>query len=136
MLDVLAEKKRLLAAENVLPASMRLLTEPESLGRFDIVFSSMVFHHIPDTEAELNLLRPLIKRGGKLIIIDLDTVSPAFHGNDPLYSGHHGFCREALAETVARYGYYNVSCSTAYSGTYVEKNETAPYTLFLMEAYA
>ena len=64
--------------------------------KYDVIYSLTAFHHIVDVDAELKLLREHIKENGKIIIMDLDTVSPDFHKDFPNFDGHDGFSEEEI----------------------------------------
>jgi hypothetical protein len=73
-----------------------------SNGKYDIIYSLTAFHHIVDVEAELKSLREHIRENGKIIIMDLDTVSPDFHKDFPNFDGHDGFSREEMENYFKR----------------------------------
>lgn len=77
---------------------------------FDVVWSSMAFHHVQDLDGLLRSVAGLLVDGGRLAIADLDEdPDGAFHAGTADFDGHHGFDRERLAEQLARAGFANVS---------------------------
>lgn len=49
--------------------------EPEtSIGRFDLVVSSVVFHHIHDVDTVCLNLSSALKSGGQMLIVDLENI--------------------------------------------------------------
>jgi SAM-dependent methyltransferase len=85
-----------------------LTTDPLD-GSYDVAWSSMALHHVPDLEGLLRSLARLLVVGGRLAIADLDEdPDGAFHADKIDFDGHHGFDRERLAEQVARAGFSDV----------------------------
>jgi len=62
--------------------------------KFDIIVSSMVFHHIENVQEIMNVLSTKLKDNGKLFIADLYEEDGTFHdnGNDDVF--HYGFIKE------------------------------------------
>ena len=79
MLYVLRQKIETADASNIVASDSGLLAQKEYAGAFDVIYSSMVFHHITDVEAQLRTLSPLLKPNGLLITIDLDKEDGSFH---------------------------------------------------------
>jgi cyclopropane fatty-acyl-phospholipid synthase-like methyltransferase len=86
------------------------LTTDRLDGSYDVVWSSMAFHHVRDLDALLRSVAGLLVDGGRLAIADLDEdPDGAFHADKADFDGHHGFNREQLAERLSRSGFGNVS---------------------------
>ncbi len=130
MLNVLRKKIEKTGSTNLMPADIGLLEQKEFIGMFDVIYSSMVFHHILDVEAQLRALHPLLKPGGLLITIDLDQEDGSFHRAEPDFNGHNGFDRKAIAEWMQACGFSSVRIDTVYQG----KKGELPYSLFLCRA--
>jgi SAM-dependent methyltransferase len=85
------------------------LTTDRLGGSFDVVWSSLAFHHVQDLDGLLRSVAELLVDGGQLAIADLDEdPDGAFHADTAGFDGHHGFDRERLAEQVTRAGFVNV----------------------------
>ena len=85
------------------------LTKDRLDGAYDVVWSSMAFHHVPDPDELLRSLRELLVDGGRLAIADLDEdPDGAFHADKVDFDGHHGFDRHRLAEQLGRAGFVDV----------------------------
>ena len=133
MLDVLREK---IAAQGVANMTVRqadLSSQPLPEERYDLIYTSMVLHHIPDTAAILATFHALLNPGGHLCVADLDQEDGTFHGSD--VDVHHGFERADLARLAEAAGFVDVRFSTVFE---IAK-ETAPgatrgYPVFLMLA--
>lgn len=93
---------------------------------FDLIVTSMVLHHIPDTDAILANFYALLSPGGHIAIVDLDLEDGSFHGEG--FHGHHGFDRTDLSARLTKAGFESViveDCLNAADG------EKANFSLFL-----
>jgi ubiquinone/menaquinone biosynthesis C-methylase UbiE len=105
-----------------------IFTDPPD-ETFDLIFSAMALHHIPDTDAVLDQLAGLLKPGGQIALADLDTEDGTFHGADagPV---HHGFDREGLMKKIRDRGLIETAVVTAHT---LCKNGNE-YSVFLITA--
>ena len=86
------------------------LTTDRLEGAYDVVWSSMALHHVPDLDALLRSVADLLVGGGRLLIADLDEdPDGAFHADKVDFDGHHGFDRHGLADKLAHAGFADVS---------------------------
>ena len=115
MLTVLAEKIARYGQRSngrtMRPLKLDLSTEPLPPERFDIVYTAMTLHHIPDTEQVLRQLHDLLRPGGYLCIADLDAEDGSFHGPD--VDVHHGFDRALLGAQITRAGFAPATFDTS-----------------------
>ncbi|AOW07409.1 S-adenosyl-L-methionine-dependent methyltransferase [Yarrowia lipolytica] len=96
------KEMRAIVADISKPADFEKVKQ-EALGGFNIVFSSLSFHHLPDIDGTLEKLFDLTKSGGTILIIDFISISGEgageifpdakghsnhSHGHD--HSHHHG----------------------------------------------
>ena len=82
-------------------------------GGYDLIVSSMVAHHIPDTEGLLREWHSLLVPGGRICFADLDTEDGAFHGENSTGVFHLGFDRAHLRELLEKTGFTDIQDSTA-----------------------
>ncbi len=130
MLAVLADKISACAIGNMRPIQLDLTSDPLPQERYDVIYSLMTFHHIPDTDKILRDLHHLLADGGHLCIADLDSEDGSFHGPD--FSGHQGFNREALAQQANAAGFIKVNFSSVFT---ISKGTPArDFPVFLMLA--
>jgi ubiquinone/menaquinone biosynthesis C-methylase UbiE len=133
MLAVLDGKIKTAGVANMHPLLLDLTRDPLPSTRFDIIYSLMTLHHIPDTEYLLKQLYRLVRPGGFLYIIDLEKEDGSFHG--PVVTDVHlGFERERLQKQLETAGFTHVLFSSVYS---VRKQVTGvekAFPLFLMKA--
>ena len=95
----------------------------------DGIVSSMTLHHIRDIDALFRTFHGLVKAGGFIALADLDREDGSFHAEDTGVF-HHGFDRDAIAETARRAGFSDVRVSTA---SVVNKPQ-GDYGVFLLTA--
>jgi len=65
--------------------------------QFDLLFSSMLLHHIPDTLAFFQRCHPWLKPKGYLAVADLDREDGSFHQD------HTGVAHLALTATRSKH---------------------------------
>ena len=131
MLAVLQEKIDAAGVMNMHPMMLDLMTDPLPSYRFDIVFSLMTFHHIPDTDRILSDLFALLTNPGYLCIADLDREDGSFHGDD--FSGHKGFDREELAKKAKKAGFSNIKFASVFKITKCQPPKDFPVFLMIAE---
>lgn len=134
MLRVLEDKKKAFGVGNIYPKGIDFLNETEIFGQIDLIFSSMVFHHIIDIDSELNLLHKHLKKNGKIIIIDLDKEDGRFHQDEKDFCGHNGFDRSLLQTLMEQNNFTNIEFITVYNGKKSLANEVIDYSLFMCTA--
>lgn len=113
MLNVLAAKIAASGLRKMTPLRLDLTSDPLPDSRFDVIYSLMVLHHIPDTDHILRQFHALLVPGGWLAIADLDAEDGSFH-TDGSTDVHLGFERAALQAQVEAAGFTGVTFSTAY----------------------
>jgi ubiquinone/menaquinone biosynthesis C-methylase UbiE len=113
MLNVLSEKIEASGVDNMHPLKLDLTIDPLPDSRFDITYSLMTLHHIPEVDLVLQKLYELLLPNGRIYIADLDTEDGSFH-SDSTVDVHKGFDRSALQKQVETAGFRDVSFSTVY----------------------
>ena len=106
---------------------------PENLSA-DCIFSSLVLHHIIETESALECLYNLLNKDGRLLIIELDADDGSFHAKHDNYDGHNGFEHSVLSDLAAKVGFRQVTTKTFYHGVNIVNGKEAPYSFFIMDA--
>lgn len=133
MLEVLAQKKGALGLHNVASQLVDFEHGAHASGSYDLIVSSMVMHHVPDTAALFQEWRRLLKNGGQVACADLDSEDGAFHG-DNTGVFHLGFDREHLRTLLQAAGFDAVRDTTA---TVVRKEvagKAREFPIFLISA--
>lgn len=111
MIDQLQKRISEAGIENITAQCRNIIANPPA-EQFDLIFSGMALHHVPDTDALLDVLVDLLAPGGYLALADLDTEDGSFHGEE---SGpvHHGFDREELIRKLRARGFTETAAVTA-----------------------
>jgi ubiquinone/menaquinone biosynthesis C-methylase UbiE len=113
MLQVLQEKCAALGLENVVPQAVPYDEWTLPSVAFDLLFSSMVMHHIADTEALLRNFHRSLKPGGFVALADLEREDGTFH-DDSTGIAHHGFDSHSLIDKLRRLGFTDLQQRTVY----------------------
>jgi len=120
-------------------ASMRAVkldyfVDPVPARAFDVIYSLMTLHHVPDTTGILERFRTALAAPGFLCIADLDTEDGSFHGAG--FDGHLGFDRSELAAKARQAGFASVEFTTAHTMTKAVGSGHRRFPIFLMVARA
>ncbi len=101
--------------------------------RFDVAFSQLVLHHIEDTAAALRAMRDLLRPGGLLLAVDLDSEDGSFHDDGGINVHHLGFDRAELARLAAAAGFVDVEIR---DGGVIRDADAGdvPFPMFLLTA--
>jgi ubiquinone/menaquinone biosynthesis C-methylase UbiE len=99
MLEVLSEKITAAKIDNMKTIKYNFATDSLLEDRFNLIFSSMVLHHIDNLSKLFNVFFDLLKPGGIIALADLDKEDGSFH--DPEFTGHNGLDRNEL-EKIAK----------------------------------
>jgi len=110
-----------------------LKNAPKNL-RADYIFSSLVLHHITDTEAILHRFYAMLNNGGHLLIVDIDEDDGSFHAKYPDFDGYNGFNHSFLKELALKAGFSNVNIEAFYYDSKVYNGKESPYSLFILDA--
>lgn len=73
-----------------------LMRDAVPADRYELIFSMMTLHHVPDVPRVLEAFHAMLKPGGWLCFADLDAEDGSFHG--PQVDVHHGFERATVRE--------------------------------------
>ncbi len=109
-----------------------LLVDPMPAERYDVIYSAMTLHHVPDTGAILQRFSEVLAPDGLLCIADLDTEDGSFHGAG--FDGHLGFDRARLGAQARDAGFTTVEFSTACEIDKKVDGRPRRYPVFLMSA--
>jgi ubiquinone/menaquinone biosynthesis C-methylase UbiE len=132
MLAVAARKIEVAGDSAMRAVKLDLLADRVPEHAFDIIYSLMTLHHIPDTASILERFRAALAAPGFLCIADLDTEDGSFHGAG--FDGHLGFDRNELGKKARRAGFASVDFTTAFRMTKGSGNEQRTFPIFLMVA--
>jgi ubiquinone/menaquinone biosynthesis C-methylase UbiE len=133
MLEVLSDKIQASKSANMHPVRLDLALDPLPAQKFQVIYSLMVLHHIPDTKVILSKFHQVLEPGGWLVVADLDREDGSFH-TDGSTDVHLGFAREELQRQVEAAGFTQVRFSTAYQIKKMIGDERRTFPVFLMTA--
>jgi 2-polyprenyl-3-methyl-5-hydroxy-6-metoxy-1,4-benzoquinol methylase len=134
MLDVLNKKISTAGLANVKTSLFDPEQESTLTGDYDLIVSSMTFHHVPEIRNLLSLLHTHLRPGRWIAVADLDLDGGRFHdSNDGVF--HHGFDRSLLKKEMEAAGFRAIRNRTA---AIVHKSspvcQEKSFTVFLMTA--
>jgi ubiquinone/menaquinone biosynthesis C-methylase UbiE len=132
MLEVAREKIMAQGVTNMTVRQADVISAALPDERYDLIYTSMTLHHIPDTDAILRVFHGLLEPRGFLCVADLDVEDGSFHG--PEIDVHHGFDRDALGEKLASAGFTEVSFRTVLEIAKEIGGQVRRFPVFLMSA--
>ncbi|OQY20151.1 MAG: hypothetical protein B6I36_02010 [Desulfobacteraceae bacterium 4572_35.1] len=133
MLEVVKQKAVAADIDNI-TTSLNGSAIPELQdNHYDLIFSSMVLHHLPDIYAVLAEFRKALKSGGIVALADLDVEDGSFH-SDPCGVVHCGIDRLWLNEQLLDLGFNHVQQTTAHTIVKYRSNGEQRYPVFLIWA--
>ena len=130
MLEKLKEKIHKEKVTNVTPVQVDLTGEITLPDKYDIIFSSMTFHHIEDYQFLLEKIFEMLKPNGMVAIADLEAEDGSFHSVDTEIA-HKGFEKGAFAESLKKAGFVDVKCTTAFVIPGSVRGSERDYPIFL-----
>jgi len=102
-------------------------------GKFDLIFTQMVLHHVTDVESIITRFGRLLNKGGYLAIADLHEEDGSFHGEG--FVGHRGFNTDTLSDLLTKIGFTNISNRTCFTiDRKISDTETKKFDVFLLIA--
>jgi len=132
MLEVAQRKIAASGDSRVRAVKLDLLTDTLPAERYDLVFSAMTLHHVPDTVGVLQRFHAVLRPHGVLCIADLDSEDGSFHGAG--FDGHLGFDRSVLGAQARAAGFASVRFSTACEMRKAVAGSMRTFPIFLMVA--
>ncbi len=135
MIKVLEDKIAARRITNMTPVLMDINADEEvRKARYDVIYTSMALHHIPDTEGTLKNLKEMLADGGCLVIVDLTEDDGSFHRLEKDFVGHNGFDRIAMGSLMERLGYRDMESRVFYHAVKSIEGREVPYSLFILTA--
>jgi ubiquinone/menaquinone biosynthesis C-methylase UbiE len=133
MLEVLRGKIAHEKIRSIEPVDWQIGRPTAGLPSFDIIVSSMTFHHIQDTAAAARALCALLKPDGRIAVADLDLDNGEFHKEHGM-AEHDGFDRCRLHAIFSAAGFRDVRFTDAcrISRRSSRSGQPRDFTIFLM----
>jgi ubiquinone/menaquinone biosynthesis C-methylase UbiE len=132
MLAVLRDKIATANIQNMKPVQLDLMIDPLPVERYQVIYTLLTLHHIPDAERMLRAFYDLLDTPGHLCVADLDKEDGTFHEDE--FHGHLGFDRVELAAQAGQVGFQHVHFSTAYHQIKEVNGVSKDFPIFLMVA--
>jgi ubiquinone/menaquinone biosynthesis C-methylase UbiE len=134
MIDKLKSKIDEFKINNMTACKLDINEQKTYLNKYDIIYTSMVLHHIIDIETTLKSLYDLLNEQGYLCIVDLDEEDGSFHSDEKDFNGHNGFNQKDLSNQLERTGFRDASSKVIYNDVKMIGDKGINYSLFLMKA--
>ena len=131
MLEELCRKSSTAGLKNVSPFLLSEDTWTLPASAFDLIFSSMVLHHIEEIQTLLENLNRSIKPGGYVALADLEEEDGTFH-DDPNGVHHFGFNPKELTNSLKRMGFVSLKTITVHTVLKNRGDEEKSYPVFLI----
>jgi 2-polyprenyl-3-methyl-5-hydroxy-6-metoxy-1,4-benzoquinol methylase len=132
MIKVLEEKIVKEGVETFKPLHIESLESDLKINEYDVIYTLMTLHHIPDVNNIVKVFNSILTGGGYLCIADLVKEDGSFHSEHDNFEGHNGFDRNELSDILSNNGfnveYYKVCLEIVKTIDDKEKR----YPLFLM----
>ena len=132
MLTVLREKIAAGNVRNMTPLELDLMTDPLPAARYQLIYTLLTLHHIPDTDRMLRAFYDLLDVPGYLCVADLDKEDGTFHEDE--FHGHLGFDRGEFDAQARQAGFQNIHFTTVFHMIKDVQGASKDYPIFLMVA--
>jgi 2-polyprenyl-3-methyl-5-hydroxy-6-metoxy-1,4-benzoquinol methylase len=133
MVRVMNEKIKNSKAKNLKTINYDLESSDYTRGKFDLIFTLMVLHHVNDVENIIRKFHNLLNPDGYLAIADLYPEDGSFHGEE--FTGHKGFDVRILSNQVAEQGFRNINHSKCFViDKKISDTVTKQFDVFLLTA--
>ncbi len=109
-----------------------LFSNDLELNSYDLIYSSMVLHHIKEIELFIKRFNELLCKSGTLCIVDLLPVDKDYHINESDFDGFHGFEANWLIDQIERNGFIKKEYDVIYTDTKEMNGKKITYSLFIM----
>ena len=131
MVRIMNEKIEAVQANNLKAIYFDLEKNVWPNGKFDLIISQMVLHHVDDIESIIKKFFLMLNPGGYMAIADLYPEDGSFHGDD--FTGHRGFDVEILSNRIRNSGFTNISHRKCFIiNKKISDSETKQFEVFLL----
>jgi 2-polyprenyl-3-methyl-5-hydroxy-6-metoxy-1,4-benzoquinol methylase len=131
MVRIMNEKIEAVQANNLKAIYFDLEKNVWPNGKFDLIISQMVLHHVDDIESIIKKFFLMLNPGGYMAIADLYPEDGSFHGDD--FTGHRGFDVEILSNRIRNSGFTNISHRKCFViNKKISDSETKQFEVFLL----
>lgn len=130
MLKVFEDKIKANGIDNIKIFKKDILSEDFPEKDFDLVITSMTFHHLDNPKEALQKIKGYLKDGGYVAIIDLEKEDGTFH-SDNTDVKHFGFDKEEVENLFKENGFKDIKVITVYSIQKEREGKIRDYPVFL-----
>jgi 2-polyprenyl-3-methyl-5-hydroxy-6-metoxy-1,4-benzoquinol methylase len=133
MVRIMNEKIKTAKAKNLRAIYYDLEKHDWRKGKFDLIISQMVLHHVHDVGDLIRKFYEMLNPGGYIAVADLYREDGSFHGEG--FTGHNGFDIMELSELIRKHGFLSVSHTNCYViNKNISETETKQFNVFLLTA--
>ncbi len=134
MVRIIDEKIKTTKVRNLKTLNFDLEQAEYKGGKFDLIFTQMVLHHVADIENIIKMFYDLLNPNGHLAIADLYPEDGSFHGEG--FSGHKGLDPAELSRLLIKLDFKNISYQKCYIiDKKISDTETKHFDVFLIIAH-
>ncbi len=133
MLEIVNEKIEKLNVNNFSARLVDLTVNDLTGVTFDVIYTSMVLHHIKELKMVLKKLYSLLNQNGQLIVVDLNS-NVGFHNDEAGFEGHNGFEQKEFFSLLKGIGFRQIQSETFYHGQKENTDKSVNYSLFITNA--
>ncbi|MFC1553491.1 class I SAM-dependent DNA methyltransferase [candidate division KSB1 bacterium] len=134
MIDIFRNK---LKEQNINNVELKAMdAQEEEIGDYiyDIIVSTMTFHHVKNLPLVLERLYRSLKDSGRIAVVDLVKESGDYHGTGSAVE-HHGFNKETMIDLFRKAGFKEIDHSIIYTvNKTTENGKNKDFPLFLVSA--
>ena len=137
MVEVATARIAQLDEPRLTATQLDLTTQSPEPQAFDLVYSSLVLHHVDPLPTALSAMFATLKPGGWLAAIDLEQDGGAYHAQHADFHGHDGFVHHQLQVLIEGAGFTEVTFRAAGHTTrtaHGDHEEDREFALFLVTA--
>jgi ubiquinone/menaquinone biosynthesis C-methylase UbiE len=133
MIKVINAKIKSSGVKNLRTLNFNLESGEYKEGKFDLIFTQMVLHHVIDVENIIHKFHLLLNPKGYLVIADLYEEDGSFHGEG--FTGHNGFNIAALTNILRKNSFRDVFNRTCFViDKKISESESKEFDVFIMTA--
>lgn len=133
MVRITNEKIRSSGSTNLKVIEFDLETDDYQKGKFDLIFTQMVLHHVNDTENIIKKFGNLLNPEGYLVIADLYEEEGSFHGDT--FTGHKGFNIDALSKILRNSNFSDIVSEKVFTiDRKISESESKQFDVFFLSA--
>ena len=134
IITILNDKIEKYNIDNIKAYKSDITVDEKKTDKYDVIYNSMVLHHISDTESIIKEFYELLNDEGELCIVDLNEEDGRFHQKEIGFKGHNGFCQKNLKEILTNARFKDIEIRTFFYGEKNIDNEKINYSLFIVKA--